>query len=163
MTTPYEAVVPIGNSPRWLYRSVASVLRLTPTMEANGGFALAWSQISDIVDPVLGIPGQMACRLDLTYVRTGKDQPPTIVAGRAPDRVGVLFFDPATDESGIPLVKAGDRITMVSGPIFGTFDVRNIPDPVQDYMGTHHIEVQVIEVSQALTGSTPTPFPGGTA
>ena len=32
-----------------------------------------------------------------------------LVAGRAPDRVGVLFYDMPVDASGMPLLKAGDR------------------------------------------------------
>jgi hypothetical protein len=58
-------------------------------------------------------------------------------------------------------VLAGDRLRCVAGPVFGTFEIRVVPDPAQDYVGTHHIEVQVIEVAQALQPGSPTPFPGG--
>jgi hypothetical protein len=48
----------------------------------------------------------------------------------------------------------------VAGPVFGTFEMRVIPDVAQDYVGAHHVEVQVIEVSQSLQPGSPTPFPG---
>lgn len=163
MTTPYSPLNQLGKSPRWLYRSVAQVVRLVPTLQSDGTMSLAWNPLTAVVDPYLDTPGQLLCRLDLTFVRPGKDQPPAVVAGRAPDRVGVLYYDPITDDSGVPLIKAGDRVAMVSGPIFGTFEIRVIPDVAQDYTGAHHVEVQVVEVSQALAPPSPTPFPGGTA
>lgn len=160
MTTPYQPYASGAGSPRWLYRTTANVLRLDEALDTDGAMTMSWATVPDIVDPYLDTPGQLLCRLDLQFIRPGKDQPPAIVAGRAPDRVGVLFYDPLTDDSGVPLVRAGDRIQCISGPIFGTFEIRNIPDVAQDYTGAHHIEVQVVEVSQALTAPTPTPLPG---
>lgn len=160
MTTPYQPLNAGSSSPRWLYRTTANVLRLVSSLGTDGGLTLTWGAVDAIVDPYLDAPGQLLCRLDLTFVRPGKDQPPAIVAGRAPDRVGVLFFDMLTDDSGTPTVRAGDRIQCIAGPIFGTFEIRNIPDVAQDYIGAHHVETQVIEVSQALAPPTPTPFPG---
>jgi hypothetical protein len=51
-------------------------------------------------------------------------------------------------------------VRCVAGPIFGTFEVRLIPDVAQDLTGAHHAEVQVIECSQVLQQGSPTPFPG---
>jgi hypothetical protein len=48
----------------------------------------------------------------------------------------------------------------VAGPVFGTFEVRLIPEVAQDLTGAHHVETQVIEVSQMLKPGSPTPFPG---
>ncbi len=94
-------------------------------------------------------------------LRPGKDQLPPIVAGRPQDRYGVIYFDPCTDSSGVPQVKSGDRFLCVSGPISGTWEMRNIPDQLQSYRGAEHCEAQVVEVAaQSLPGS-PTPFPGG--
>jgi hypothetical protein len=163
VTTPYVPYAPGQNPARMFYTSVCQVLRLDSTLGSGGGMSLAWDPVTTIVDPVLAEPGLLQCRLDLTFLRPGKDQPAPIVAGRAPDRVGVCYFDLATDSSGIPLVLAGDRLKCVTGPIFGTFDVRLIPDVAQDLLGAHHVETQVIEVSQMLKPGSPTPFPGSPA
>lgn len=161
MTVPYVPYAPGQGGLRLFYTSTCQVLRLQPALVAGGGMSMTWNQISAIVDPVLDQPGLLQCRLDLTFVRPGKDQPAPVVAGRAPDRVGVCYFDLAAGASGAPLVLAGDRLECVAGPIFGTFEIRTIPDVAQDISGGHHIEVQVIEVSQMLKAGSPTPFPGG--
>ncbi len=162
MTTPYVPAVPLNSARRALYTSVAQVVRLVPALD-GGSASVSWVPVTDILDPYLEIPGQFQCRLDLQFVRPGKDQPMPLVAGRAPDRVGVLFFDCITDNGGKPLVLAGDRIEMVHGPVLGTFEIRLIPDVAQDFLGAHHVEVQVIEVSQALKPGTVQPFPGSPA
>jgi len=159
MATPYVPWAP-GQGLRMFYSSTCRVLRNFPQMDAGGGMTLGWNPVTGIVDPVLDQPGLLQCRLDLHLVRPGKDAPAPLVAGRAPDRVGVAFFDLYPGPSGAPLVLAGDRLECVSGPIFGTFDIRVIPDVAQDLIGGHHIEVQVIEVSQMLQPGSPTPFPG---
>lgn len=145
---------------RMFYLSTCQVLRNNPELMPGGGMSLGWSPVSTIVDPILDEPGLLACRLDLQFVRPGKDAPAPIVAGRAPDRIGVCYFDLANGPSGAPLVMAGDRLECVAGPVFGTFEIRVVPDVAQDLIGGHHIEVQVIEVSQMLQPGSPTPFPG---
>lgn len=159
MTTPYVPSVPLSPA-RGLYRSVAQVMRLQPTLQTGGGMAVVWSAVADILDQYLVIPGLIACRLDLQFIRPGKDAPMPLVAGRAPDRTGVLFYDMPTDVNGIPLVLAGDRFQMVSGPVTGTFEMRQIPEMAQDYLGVAHAENQVIEVGQFLRPGSYTPFPG---
>jgi hypothetical protein len=144
---------------RSLYRSVAKVLRLQATI-TNGIAGTTWAQISDMVDPFYGRAGHLQCRLDLQFTRPGKDIQMPLVAGRAPDRVGVLFFDCAAGPSGALLVRAGDRLEMTAGPHQGTFEIRVIPEVAQDFTGAHHVEIQVIEVSQAMTPGSVTPFPG---
>lgn len=89
------------------------------------------------------------CRLDLNFLRPGKDQPPAQEAGRAPDRIGVMFMS-----ASIP-IKAGDRLVTLAGPVTGTFDIRVIPDIALDYSTGHHIEVQITESTQQLTGVFP--------
>lgn len=103
---------------------------------------ISWVPYGDARDALKG-------RLDLTFIRPGKDQLPAIEAGRAPDRVGVFFCDA---DSGL---RAGDRIVCIAGPITGTFDVRVIPDVAQGFSTGHHIEVQVIETSQQLDNIFP--------
>ena len=144
-----------------MYRSTAQVMRLQPTLTAGGGMSVSWSAVTDILDAYIGTPGMIACRLDLQFTRPGKDAPMPLVAGRAPDRMGVLFFDMPADASGLPLVKAGDRFQLVSGPVTGTFELRQVPEIAQDYVGGSHCEVQAVEVSQALQPGSYQPFPGG--
>jgi hypothetical protein len=160
---PDTAYAPLQNPLRAMYRSLAKVVRLTSVLQDDGVMAMDWNPISDVIDPFVGRPGLMLCRLDLQFVRPGKDAPMPLVAGRAPDRVGLCFFDLAADDSGHPLVQAADRLVMVAGPVTGTFDIRVVPDVAQDWVGAHHVEVQVIEVSQALKPGSYTPYPGGRA
>lgn len=161
MATPYQPFQQPVSMVRGLYASVVQVLRLTPTATAQGGMSVVWAPITDIVDFVLDTPGMLGCRLAIGYLRPGKDQLPPLVAGRPQDRVGVIYYDPVVDISGVPLVKAGDKFLCVSGPISGTWEMRNTPDQLQGYNGADHAEAQVIEVAvQSLPGS-PTPFPGG--
>jgi hypothetical protein len=161
MTTPYVPQI-AQSTMRILYTSKAQVLRLQATLE-SGSATVVWTPVTDILDPYLMEPGRFMCQLDLQFTRPGKDQPMPLVAGRSPDRVGVLFFDPVTDKDGFPLILAGDRINMVEGPIRGTFEIRVIPEVAQDLLGAHHIETQVIEVSQATKPGSVTPFPGSPA
>jgi len=162
MTTPlpYQGFAPGQAGLRMFYTSTCQVLRSTSTYAPGGGMVLAWNPVTTVVDPVLSQPGLLQCRIDLTFLRPGKDQPSPLVAGRAPDRTGVCYFDLAADENGAPLVLAADRLHCVSGPIFGTFELRLIPDVAQDLTGAHHVETQVIECSQMLASGSPTPFPG---
>lgn len=158
---PYVTPFSPPSAMRGLYSSVVSVTRLTPSFNGQGGMSMEWAAITAIPDLVLSTPALMACRLDIGFTRPGKDQFAPLVAGRPPDRVGVCYYDPVVDSNGLPVVKAGDRLLCVSGPIFGSWEVRVIPDVAQNYIGAHHVEVQVIEVSQALGPGSPTPFPGG--
>jgi hypothetical protein len=137
---------------RHLYNSQAAVYRLSGGI-VNGTPTLTWSKITGIPDTVLGVAGEMMCRLDLGFLRQGKDQPMPATAGRAADRVGVLFYDSNAE------VKAGDRLVMLSGPVVGTFELRAIPDPAIAYAEAHHLEVQVVEVSQDLVGIFPGAVP----
>jgi hypothetical protein len=122
---------------RHLYNSRVEVLRLEGTF-AVGTLTQSWT-----------VAGALDCRLDLTFVRPGKDQPMPVVGGRAPDRIGVLYFDVGED------VRAGDRIRPVSGPLSGIFEVRVVPDPAVAFSTAHHMEVQIVEVSQNLTNVFP--------
>jgi hypothetical protein len=127
---------------RHLYNTQAEVVRLTTDMQ-DGLATQSWQKLDAIVDPYLGTPGELMCRIDLIFQRPGKDQPMPSVAGRAPDRVGLMFFDP-TDQ-----ILTGDRFHILDGPVQGTFEIRVMPDPAQQYgMLAHHMEVQVIEVAQ---------------
>ncbi len=116
----------------------------------DGAPQYTWAKMNYVIDTALNVPGEMMCRLDLTFQRPGKDQPQPIVAGRAPDRVGILFFAPFQE------VTAGPRIRVISGPMTGAvFELRQIPDPAQGFADTHHMEVQVVEVAQKLQGVFP--------
>ncbi len=137
---------------RHLYNSRVDVLRLFEGEFQFGTLTQSYAKLTTVVDPVLGVPGELQCRLDMQWVRPGKDQPVPVQAGRAPDRVGLLFCDYGVD------LRAGDRIRPTAGPITGVFEIRVVPDAAVDYSFAHHIEVQIIEVAQSLVGV----FPGRT-
>lgn len=146
---------------RGLYRSLVQVYRLVPVLGSGGALTMSWQPVTDVLDPYLpDKPGQMYCRLDVGFMRPGKDQPQPFAAGKAPDRVALVFFDPATDQSGRSLVKSNDRLTCLAGPVYGTWEFRLIPEVAQDFLGAHHMECQVVEVAQALVPGGLTPFPG---
>jgi hypothetical protein len=83
-------------------------------------------------------------RMDLNFLRPGKDSGWVPEAGRSPDRSGVAFFLTSAD------VRSGDRIKMTKGPT-GTFLVDGAVDDPTDRTGEpHHIECGVTEVAKAL-------------
>lgn len=127
-----------------LYASVVKVQRLQVFVEAGRTPRHEWVDQAPPLDRV-------RCRLDLNFIRPGKDVLPPLEAGVARDRVGIMFCSAAID------LRAGDRIVAVSGPEYGTFEIRNIPDRAQDFSTAHHIEVQIVETNQTLSG--PTTFP----
>lgn len=102
------------------------------------------------------VPGLavMRCRLDLQFLRPGKDTPPAVVAGAIPDREGIMFCN------WTPLLKAGMQVVTIpdrSGQevVKGVFEIKEIPDVALGFSSRHHIEVKVIEsVQQSGT------FPG---
>jgi hypothetical protein len=109
----------------------------------EGARVQAWNKSSDNFDPTCA-PGEMMCRLDLIFLRPGKDQPPPIVAGRSPDRTGILFC------SNTPALQSGQIARVISGPALGaSFLLKMRPDEAQGFSASHHIEVQVFEVAQA--------------
>lgn len=122
---------------RHLYASTVKVQRLTKT-RVNGMVQTSWSDQAPPLD-------SFRCRLDLNFLRPGKDAPPAHEAGVAPDRTGIMFCD-----AHLPL-KAGDRLVAIAGPVEGTFEIRTLPDIAVDYSSGHHIEVQIIESVQDLT------------
>jgi hypothetical protein len=114
-------------------------------------------------DPALNAMLQyLRCRLDMVFVRPGKDVLPAYEAGKAPDRIGIMFT-----YSYAP-IKAGQRIVAIPNemnkiPVPGTFEIKVMPDIPQDYMDGHHIEVQIIEANQTLNESNwhdDDPIPG---
>lgn len=93
---------------------------------------------------------RLYARLDLNFVRPGKDILPAPEAGKAPDRIGVLFTFPYAP------VRAGDRLVAIPNdigemPVEGTFELRTKPDEAIGFASRHHLEMQVIEVNQNLT------------
>lgn len=157
---PYIPLVPQQGGMRALYNSMVQVTRLTAAMTSQGAASLTWSPVQAVFDLFLNTTSYMMCRLDVQFIRRGVDQPAPIVAGRAPDRVGVLYYDPVAAADGRPLLLAGDRLVCVSGPVLGTWDIRQVPDVAQDFIGAHHVECQVVEVSQATQAGSIQPFPG---
>lgn len=127
---------------RHLFASRVEILEST-TDVVDGARVQAWSKSTASFDPSCA-PGEMKCRLDLIFLRPGKDAPAPVAGGRSPDRTGVLFC------SNTPALQGGQIIKVVSGPHLGAmFLLKMRPDEAQDFSGSHHIEVQVHEVNQA--------------
>lgn len=134
---------------RGMYLYTVEVYEASITLN-KGSMSSSWVKITDMVDPLHGIPGEMKCRIDFGFLRPGKDAPSPITAGRAPDRVGVMVFD------ATPYVRGGNLIRIKEGPMTGTYELKSNPDPAVGYGSIHHLEVQVIEVAQSAIG-----FPAG--
>lgn len=131
---------------RHLYASRVELYELIRELGTGTSPTGTWTKVADVVDPLLGVPGELLCRLDLGFIRPGRDTPAQPVAGRALDRVGVLFCDLS------PYLRAGMRVHCIQGDVYGTFEIRVVPDLSPDMNAVRHIEVQVIEVAQSLTG-----------
>jgi hypothetical protein len=109
-----------------------SVLRLIPT-DNEGAATYDFHPIASNVQ----------CRVDLAFLRTGKDTGWTPEAGRPADRQGVAFFLPTAP------IRPGDRIKLTQGGVVGTFSLEGNLDQVVDFHGAlHHFEVGVMEVAQ---------------
>lgn len=127
---------------RHLYNSVVQVESLQLQV-VNGEAVTDWA-----VSPEPG-SDWLECRLDLQFLRPGRDVVAPMNAGVAPDRFGIMFCGPDA-----PL-KAGRRIVTIPNaygqtPVEGVFEIKTIPDKALDYTSAHHIEVQIIESVQAI-------------
>lgn len=98
------------------------------------------------------VPGleAMRCRLDLQFLRPGKDTPSAVVAGAIPDREGIMFC------SNDPRLTAGMQIETINDRrgkqvVVGVFEIKEMPDVALDYADAHHIEVKIIETVQQKT------------
>lgn len=122
-----------------LFPSVVQVTQLS--LEPTPGGRMKMTRV-----PVKGL-GKMRCRLDLQFLRPGRDTPPAAVAGAIPDREGIMFCKYS------PLLKAGMQVTTIPDRrglevVQGVFEIREIPDVALDFSTAHHIEVKVIESVQ---------------
>lgn len=116
----------------------ATVLRLD-AVAVDGVANYDWAPFAT------GVP----CRLDLSYMRKGKDQGWVAEAGRPVDRAGVLFLQIIQED----ILRPGDRVEVFNrlGRKIGTFEVNGAFDTVDDRHGIpHHIEAGVTEVANAL-------------
>lgn len=119
-----------------LFPSYVDQRRLTKT--AVGGRAtFTWTTVAR----------RQRCRLDLNFIRLGKEAPREVEAGRAPDRVGTAF---GFSSHGW---RSGDRLVCVEGPVTGTFEVQANPDVAVGFAEGHHVEVGIKEVAQSLAGA----------
>ena len=107
----------------------ADVKRMTPTI-VDGVESMTWRTVGR----------SRRCRLDLQFIRPGRDPQWTAEAGRPVDRTGVVFFERGED------IRTGDRIVVTRGPI-GTFEIDGDVDHVFGRRGrVHHVEVGCKEV-----------------
>lgn len=134
-----------------LYPSAFRVERMQLLIVEDGVPTTDWAQaVSETGDQAENdMLAFLRGRLDLMFIRPGKDVVPAPVAGKAADRMGILFTFPYA-----PL-RAGDRLVAIPNavgkmPVTGVFELRDKPDEAQGYSDTHHLEMQVIEVRQDL-------------
>lgn len=137
---------------RVFYVNHVEVLRLKGGGFSKGKPTYNWAPVDSILDDYLDIPGQMMCRIDLDFLKPGSAAPAAIEAGMAIPREGFVFFDVA---SGTDQLQAGDRINCIGGPLKGTFELRQIPQPAVGFNTVDHMEVQITEVAQILKGIYP--------
>lgn len=113
--------------------SRCSILRLEDVGRSDGTSSFLWN-------PVIT---NLKVKVDLGFLRTGRDNSLTIEAGRTPDRTGTAFF------AGNPDVRGADRIKITEGALLGMeFDIDIAPDLIQDSFAVHHLEAAVKEVTQ---------------
>jgi len=88
------------------------------------------------------------CRVDLSFIRSGKDPQWTPEAGRPADRTGVLYVMPASK------AKVGDRLVFTLGPR-GTFLVEGVFEEILGRKGTvDHLEIGIREVAPAIASGS---------
>lgn len=132
-----------------LFNSVVRVERLQLVV-TDGVADMDYAQATDPDPNTAEMLKYLECRLDMNFLRPGKDILPAPEAGKAPDRIGIMFTYPYAP------IKAGDRIVAIPNregkvPVKGTFEIRVIPDEAIDFSDQHHIEVQIIETNQNLS------------
>jgi hypothetical protein len=128
---------------RHLFSSKVMVLELTETFQ-YGSATEAFTRRTEILDPYTNEPGMMWCRIDLGFVRPGKETLLANEKGVFEDRVGVLFAEYT------PYLDIGNRVVCLSGPVEGTFEIKAKPDAIQNYNRIHHLECSVQEVAQSV-------------
>jgi hypothetical protein len=95
----------------------------------------------DWVTVATGVP----CRVDLSFIRNGKDPRWSPEAGRVEDRTGVAFFPPEV------AVASGQRLILTGGGITGTFRLDgNVEEIIGRRDSIHHREVGITEVPGPL-------------
>lgn len=128
-----------------LYSSLVRVTEQKLTPQPGGRF-----RMERVTVPGLA---KMRCRIDLQFLRPGKDTPSAAVAGAIPDREGILFC------RYTPKLQAGMQVETIPDSrgievVHGIFEIKQIPDVALGFNTAHHIEVKVIESVQQTT-----PFP----
>lgn len=120
-----------------------TALTLTQQTEHGRPTGYVWEPVEAATDK--------PCRLDLAFMRPGKDTPVQAEAGIVPNRMGVLFLLPGMEA----VIEAEMRIVMISGPVTGTYQISALPEVCVGASSVSHIEVGVTEVAQALAGQAP--------
>jgi len=126
---------------RHLYSSIVEISE-RKLVTTNGRGVMKWVIVEGLEN--------FSCRLDLQFMRPGKDTPPAIVAGVIPDREGIMFCDP--DRRVKPGMQVKTKNDMFGNQVVeGVFEIKEIPGEALDYATVHHIEVKVIETTQKDT------------
>src|SRR6187431_476646 len=105
-----------------LFNSAVRVERLQLSDANEGAPVMDWVQATSDDPAEQAMLEYLKCRIDMTFMRPGKDILPAPEAGKAPDRIGLFFtywYAP---------IKAGDRIIAIENedgeiPEPGTFEI----------------------------------------
>ena len=73
-----------------LFNSVVRVERLQ-LVTTDGVAEMDWAQATDPDPNAAEMLKYLECRLDMNFLRPGKDILPAPEAGKAPDRIGIMF------------------------------------------------------------------------
>lgn len=124
------------------FNSVVKVMQ-SKTMNRDGHTLMTWVVVAGLA--------RVPCRLDVNFVRPGKQALPPQEAGRSPDREGTAFFG---SDYGTRIKPAYRCVAVTNDegiiPVLGTFEIRAWPDAAQDMEGPHHYEVGIYEVSSMV-------------
>ena len=119
-------MIPLGNR--------CTIIRQTST-NVDGVLSVTWTEVA----------ANVPCRIDLTFVRVGRDLLYKPDSGRAPDRNAVGFFRVNTD------LKVADRVVITDDSgLSGTWEVFIKPEQATTISKAHHLEVELREVSQSI-------------
>lgn len=122
-----------------LYASVVKI-RERKMVPKNGRPTLSWVDVAGLT--------YWPCRLDLEFMRPGKDAPPAINAGVVPDREGIMFCDVSEKiKAGMQVVTIDD--SMGRQVVKGVFEIKEIPGISLDSSSQHHMEIKVQETVQS--------------
>ena len=130
------------SGPRHLYSERVEIWALSgPRISATGVRSLTRAKITDVPDDVLGVAGEMMCRISPGVISPYRSTKPPKKAGMTQqDREALLMFD-ITDH-----VHAGDHVHVISGAVRSVWEIRTRPEVVTSIAG-NFMHATVVEMA----------------